>query len=94
MSDPVRAGDTTHIGAEVERILGYEPGEFIHDPDLWVARVHPDDLARVLGTWRDTSEVGSRYHLAYRMVAGDGRLVHVHDSASVEEEPGSGVRSW
>ena len=94
MSDPVRAGETTHIGAEVERILGYEPGEFIHDPDLWVARVHPDDLARVLGTWRDTSEVGSRYHLAYRMIAHDGRLVHVHDSASVEEEPGSGVRSW
>jgi PAS domain S-box-containing protein len=94
MSDPVRAGETTHIGAEVERILGYRPAEFIHDPDLWVARVHPDDLARVLGTWRDTSEVGSRYHLAYRMIARDGRLVHVHDSASVEEEPGSGIRSW
>jgi len=94
MSDPVRAGDTTHIGTEVERILGYGPAEFILDPDLWAARVHPDDLARVLGTWRDTSEVGSRYHLAYRMVARGGRLVHVHDTAAVEEEEGSGIRSW
>jgi PAS domain S-box-containing protein len=94
MSDPVRAGDTTHIGTEVERILGYGPAEFILDPDLWAAHIHPDDLARVLGTWRDTSEVGSRYHLAYRMVARDGRLVHVHDTAAVEEEPGSGIRSW
>src|SRR6476660_5667255 len=65
MSDPVRAGDTAHIGAEVERILGYGPAEFILDPDLWVARVHPDDLARVLGTWRETRDVGARYHLAY-----------------------------
>jgi PAS domain S-box-containing protein len=94
MSDPVRAGDTTHIGAEVERILGYGPAEFILDPDLWAARIHPDDLGLIFGTWRRTSEVGSRYHLAYRMVARDGRLVHVHDSASVEEEPGSGIKSW
>jgi PAS domain S-box-containing protein len=94
MSDPVRAGETTHIGAEVERILGYGPVEFLHDPDLWAARIHPDDLGLVFGTWRRTSEVGSRYHLAYRMVARDGRLVHVHDSASVEEESGSGIRSW
>jgi PAS domain-containing protein len=94
MSEPVRAGETTHIGPEVERLLGYRPDAFLTEPDLWVARVHPDDLARVLGTWRDMSEVGSRYHLAYRMVARDGRLVHVHDSASVDEEPGSGIRSW
>jgi PAS domain S-box-containing protein len=94
MSEPVRAGETTHIGAEVERILGYGPDEFLHDADLWAARIHPDDLGLVFGAWRRTSEVGSRYHLAYRMVARDGRLVHVHDSASVEEEPGSGIRSW
>ena len=55
MSDPVRAGETTHIGAEVERILGYGPVEFIHDPDLWAARIHPDDLGLVFGTWRRTS---------------------------------------
>src|SRR5207245_1881246 len=93
-SDPLRSLNTTHIGVEVERIRGYRPAEFILDPDLWAARIHPDDLGRVFGTWRDTSEVGSRYHLAYRMVTRDGRLVHVHDSASVEEEPGSGIRFW
>src|SRR5207247_879201 len=81
MSDPVRAGETTHIGDEVERILGYRASEFLIDPDLWAARIHPDDLGRVFGAWRRTSEVGSRYHLAYRMLARDRDLVHVFDSA-------------
>jgi PAS domain S-box-containing protein len=94
MSDPVRAGETTHIGHEVERILGYRPSEFLIDPDLWAARIHPDDLGRVFGAWRRTSEVGARYHLAYRMIARDGRLVQVFDTAAVDEEPGSGIRSW
>jgi PAS domain S-box-containing protein len=94
MSDPVRAGGTTHIGPDVERILGYRPAEFLHDPDLWAARIHPDDLGRVFGTWRRTSEVGSRYNLVYRMIARDGRIVHVSDSAAVDADPDSGGRSW
>ena len=90
MSDPVRAGETTHIGHEVERLLGYRPAEFLIDPDLWAARIHPDDLGRVFGAWRRTSEVGARYQLAYRMLARDGHLVHVVDNAVVGEEPDPG----
>jgi PAS domain S-box-containing protein len=94
LSDPVRAGETTHIGHEVEQILGYRPDEFLIDPDLWAARIHPDDLGHVFGVWRRTSEVGTRYQLAYRMIARDGHVVQVFDSAAVDVEPGSGIRSW
>jgi PAS domain S-box-containing protein len=94
LSEPVRAGESTHVGPEVERMLGYRPAEFLSDPDLWAARIHPDDLGRVFGTWRRASEVGTSYQLAYRMVARDGHLVHVFDSAAVDVEPGSGDRAW
>src|SRR5262245_17450076 len=94
MSDPIRAGETTHISAEVERLLGYGPAEFRMDPDLWAARIHPDDLGRVFSSWRRASDVGSRYQLAYRMIGRDGRVVQVFDGATVDEEPGSRIRSW
>lgn len=91
---PSRASRTTYIGPQVEPILGYAPGELLDDPDLWTSRIHPDDLGRVLATWRRTNEVGERYHLAYRMIARDGRELQVLDEAGVAEDPETGTRSW
>ena len=93
-SEPPRAGATAHIGAQVEEILGHGSLEFLDDPDLWVSLIHPDDLGRVLAAWRRTSEPGERFHLAYRMIARGGRLVHVLDDGAVAEDPQTGVRSW
>jgi len=93
-SEPVQAGETTHIGPQVRAILGYAGSEFLEDPDLWVSRIHPDDLGRVLATWRRTSEVGARYHLTYRIIARDGRLVRVLDDAAVTQDLDTGGSSW
>ncbi len=93
-SDPPRAGATTHIGHQVEPILGYSTADLVENSDLWASRIHPDDLGRVLATWRRTSEVGDRYHVMYRMIARDGRLVHVLDNAAVAEDTQTGTRSW
>jgi PAS domain S-box-containing protein len=93
-SEPVRAGETTHIGPQVGPILGYTSAEFLSDRDLWASRIHPDDVGRVLGTWRRTSEVGARYHLTYRMLARDGRVVRVLDDAAVVQDLETGATSW
>ncbi len=93
-SEPPRAGATSHIGAQVEEILGHRSIEFLDDPDLWVSLIHPDDVGRVLTAWRRTSEPGERFHLAYRMIARGGRLVQVLDDGAVAEDPQTGVRSW
>jgi hypothetical protein len=93
-SDPPRAAGTASIGAQVESILGYADAAFIDDPQLWASRIHPDDLGRVLAAWRQTGEVGDRYHLTYRMIARDGRVVQVLDDAGIAEDPVTGVRSW
>ncbi len=94
LSDPPRAADTTYIGSHVGSILGYPAAAFLEDAQLWASRIHPDDLGRVLATWRQTVAVGDRYHLAYRMTARDGHVVQVLDDAGVGEDPETGVRAW
>ncbi len=93
-ADPPRAGETTHMAPAVEKILGYAGPDFLDDPDLWVSRIHPDDLGRVLAAWRQASDLGDSYHLTYRMLARDGRLVELLDDAAVAEDPRTGIRSW
>lgn len=83
-----------YIGPQVERILGVAPGELLEHPHLWTSRIHPDDLPRVLASWEGPNEVGHGYHLSYRMVALDGRVLQVVDEASVAQEPATGARSW
>src|SRR5439155_25797798 len=54
----------------------------------------PEDPGPVPAAWRRASEVGDRYRLLYRMIALDGRVVHVLDDAGVAEDPQTGVSSW
>ena len=35
----------TFVSENIKRVLGYEPDEYLKDPDFWRSRVHPDDLA-------------------------------------------------
>ena len=93
-TDLLGSSRTIYIGPQVEPILGYAPSELLEDPHLWTSLIHPDDLGRVLATWRRTNEVGERYHLAYRMIARNGRVLQVLDQAGVAEDPETGTRSW
>ena len=38
---------TTFVSSNVERMLGYAPQELIGDSEVWMERVHPDDLEAV-----------------------------------------------
>ena len=82
------------ISSQVSEILGYPDAAFESDPNLWPSLIHPDDLGRVLATWRRAADVGARYHLSYRMTSRDGRVVHVLDDAAVVEDPRTGDASW
>ena len=35
----------TFVSENIKRVLGYEPDQYLKDPDFWRARVHPEDLA-------------------------------------------------
>ena len=41
----------TYFSPRWKEMLGYQPGEVGEDPDEWMARVHPDDVAGVLAAF-------------------------------------------
>lgn len=85
---------TSHIGPQVEGLLGHAPEAFVEDPELWTSSVHRDDLGRALAAWRRASETSGSYHLTYRMRARDGREVQVLDEAAPAEDPLTDERTW
>jgi two-component system cell cycle sensor histidine kinase/response regulator CckA len=84
-------GDIRFVSPYVERMLGYSADEWIGDPALLQRAVHPDDLPRAQEARRRLRDTGERISDEYRMIARDGRVVHVHDEAVLvrDEETGS-----
>jgi diguanylate cyclase (GGDEF)-like protein/PAS domain S-box-containing protein len=74
---------TIYISPQVERILGYAPLEWRNDPDLWPKILHPDDRTRALAENERHNETGEPFQMEYRMTAKDGRVVWIHDEASI-----------
>ncbi|HET9273087.1 MAG TPA: PAS domain-containing protein [Methyloceanibacter sp.] len=37
----------TFVSDNIKRVLGYEPDQYLKDPDFWRSRVHPEDLPAV-----------------------------------------------
>jgi PAS domain S-box-containing protein len=62
-------------------LLGYTQEEWGTTPDLWIDKIHPDDVERVLEENRRSNRVGDNFLAEYRMVAKDGRSVWIRDEA-------------
>jgi PAS domain S-box-containing protein len=60
-------------------MLGYAPGDYLADSDLWFSSMHPDDLERVRETWADSIQTKSPFHEEYRDLKPDGTVVWVRD---------------
>ncbi len=70
-----------YISPRYEDLTGYSPEQRLHDPDLWVRMLHPEDRDRVLAESVATNETGEPFDTEYRIVAADGRTVWLHDHA-------------
>jgi PAS domain S-box-containing protein len=82
-----------YISPQYELLTGYSPEERLHNPDLWVRMLHPDDRDRVIAESNRTNESGDPFDTEYRIVAADGRIVWLHDHAVLVEGP-AGRRIW
>jgi len=73
-----------YISPKIATLLGYEPGEWLADPDLYVAAIHPEDRERVLLeiAKRNSSGTSCR-HADYRMLSRDRRVVWIRDDEIV-----------
>jgi diguanylate cyclase (GGDEF)-like protein/PAS domain S-box-containing protein len=74
---------TTYISPQVEALLGVTPGEWIADPGLWFALLHPEDRDRARAEYRRGRDSGRNFALEYRMLGRNGRVVWFRDEAAV-----------
>ena len=82
----------TYMSPQYEAMLGYPAETEILDEEHWLRMLHPDDRERVLAEELRTDETGEPYRIEYRLIARDGRVVWVHDEATlVRDEEGNAL---
>jgi len=74
----------TYIG-DVDRMLGYQPGEFPRTISGWLEMVHPDDVERLRISFDEIVKPGGdpRWSWRYRIRAADGTYRHLLDRGSL-----------
>jgi diguanylate cyclase (GGDEF)-like protein/PAS domain S-box-containing protein len=77
------SASTVFISPQIEGLLGYPPEDWYAQPDLWPRLLHPDDRVRAIAENARHNETGETFRLEYRMFARDGRVVWVHDEATM-----------
>jgi len=68
-----------YVSPQIEAVLGYSPGEWLENNDLWGELIHPEDRDRVLAEDRRTEVTGEPFKIEYRMLTRDGRVVWVRN---------------
>ena len=64
-------------------MLGYSVEEWATDSELFARLLHPDDRERVLAAHVHTHETHEPLSLEYRLIARDGRVVHLRDEGVI-----------
>ncbi len=83
-------GACLYVSPRIEALVGRSPEEWIGQDGAWARMIHPDDYAWVMERASEANVSGEPYFAEYRFVTPDGRVVWVHDEASlVLNEDGS-----
>ena len=87
----------TFVSENIRRVFGYDPSEYLENPDFWRERVHPDDLARVEAEIVRLFGNGA-HSLEYRFRRKDGSYCWVNDEQRLLKDRTGGPReivgSW
>jgi PAS domain S-box-containing protein len=74
---------TVYISPQIESLLGYSPEEWRANPTLWAELVHPDDRDAAFAADRIHYQGGTPLHSEYRIVARDGHVLWIQDTATI-----------
>ena len=90
--DSVREGDTMiDVSPAIEAVLGITREEWLTTYLGWHEVIHPDDRERVIAASDSAVETGSRFHVDYRALHRDGRVVWIREDCILvrgdNEEP-------
>ena len=83
-----------YVSPNSREILGYEPREFLADPDLWFDSMHADDLPRVRAAWAEAIATREPFHAEYRDVKPDGTVVWVRDDSMLVRDDEGAPLFW
>lgn len=79
----------TFISNTVRTQLGYEPEEFVTDPDFWAGKIHPEDAPNVFAVLSRLPDEGHHIY-EYRFLHKDGTYRWMHDEMRlIRDETGS-----
>ncbi|HEX2234319.1 MAG TPA: PAS domain-containing protein, partial [Thermoleophilaceae bacterium] len=73
------------VSPYVEKMLGHPVRDWTGNAALWYASIHPNDRERALADEEQLKGPGDQLRSEYRMIAKDGRVVHVLDEGTVIE---------
>ena len=76
-------GTMRYVSPQIESLLGRRPEEFVADPGLWTAVIHPDDRRRVVEETARVFREGLEFDCEFRMIAADGRELHVWERDTI-----------
>ncbi|TMK85615.1 MAG: PAS domain-containing protein, partial [Actinobacteria bacterium] len=88
------AGRWYYVSPQIERILGFSPGEWQADPELWFKQIKPEDRARALEEEATSKATGDPLCSEYRMMTRDGRTVWVRDEALLVVDAEATPQFW
>ena len=93
-ADTGESGRWHYVSPQIETILGFTPEEWCADPELWVRRLHPDDVDRILAHEASIATgVVNSDPAEYRLLHRDGHPVWLRDDALIQEDE-DGVCRW
>ncbi len=76
------------VSEQAENLLGYPLAQWTGETEFWKRRVHPEDRQRAVEFIRQAVAKRKAHHFEYRVLAADGRVVWVRDSATLVHQAG------
>ncbi len=79
-----------YISPQTADLVGYPLEDWVGRPERWFSMIHPDDRILMDGVMDNLRFAGEPWSYDYRIIAGDGRIIWLHDQGLVVERDADG----
>ena len=83
----------SYVSPQAAELVHYPIEHWLHEPEVWLGMIHPDDRERVAQTTTQTWRTGEPWMVRYRMIRSDGTLIWLLDAGQLLDRDAQG-RPW
>lgn len=83
IADFVGAFTLRYLSPQLKTTFGYDPAEWVADPEAWVAALHPDDRDRILSEAEACVAAEQPFDFEYRLLTASGEQVWVWEKTAI-----------